>query len=92
MAESQSQWATLFRRWPAEVPTKGIVTDTHGESNPFKGFMLAGDMLLLERSNPDALGARFIMLSFESISAVKLTEPLKADVFRTMGFEGKFSL
>ncbi len=91
MAET-TNWTKFFKCWPEQVPRKGIVTDTHGEANPFKSFLLSGDMVLFERTNPDALGARFIMLGFEAISAVKITDPLRVDAFHAMGFEGTLSV
>ena len=51
----------------------------------------AKDVLLLERTNPDSVGARFILLSFDAINCVKLTDPLKESVFAGAGFLGKFA-
>jgi hypothetical protein len=90
MAE-QSKWQVVFSRWPASIPKRGIVTTTLNENIPFKGFMISGDALLLERTNPDALGARFIMLEYPSVASVKYIDPLKAANFVEMGFEGKMS-
>ena len=84
-------YRAMFANWPKDVPVRGIVLSRVNESNPFKGFMLAEGMLLLERTNPDSLGARFIAMPYEEIVAVKFVDPLKAQKFEAMGFAGKLS-
>ncbi|MEM6507642.1 MAG: hypothetical protein AAF711_19575 [Planctomycetota bacterium] len=81
----------LFANWPASLPRRGVVVSTLNEATPFKGFMLKADMIVLERQNPDTMGSRFILMPFEGISAVKLIDPLKAEAFAPLGFEGQFS-
>jgi len=63
----------------------------------FRGSVLASvvaaaSMGLLERQAPDALGARFVMLLYDAVEAVKLIDPLKAEAFAPLGFEGRLSL
>lgn len=77
--------------WPAGIPRRGLVVSSLNEPMPFKSFMLKDDILLLERTNPDALGGRFIMLSYDAINCVKLTDPLKESLFSSAGFLGKFA-
>jgi hypothetical protein len=84
-------WKNLFNNWPSGIPKRGIMVTTLDETIPFKGFMLRDDLLLLDRNNPDSLGGRFVLLSFEVINCVKLIDPLKESVFATAGFLGKFS-
>ena len=81
-------WRQFYLEWPDDIPKRGIVVNTEGEQHPFKGYMVKQDMLLLERTNPDPLGSRFILMTFESISAVKLIDSLQASVFEGVGFEG----
>jgi hypothetical protein len=90
MSTSQT-WKTLFYEWPTGIQRRGILVNTLNEAMPFKSYMVRGDTLLLERSNPDSLGARFILLGFDSISSVKFIDPLKESVFNAAGFEGKLS-
>lgn len=90
MAEA-NQWQQAFSRWPESIPRRGIITTILNENIPFKAFMIAGPMLLLERSNPDSLGARFIMLEYTAINALKYIDPLKAINFEEMGFKGKLT-
>jgi hypothetical protein len=54
--------------------------------------MVAQGMLLLERTNPDTLGARFIAMPYEEIAAIKFIDPLKAPAFESMGFAGVLSM
>ncbi len=84
-------WKTLFTDWPAAIPRRGIVTNSLNEVMPFKAFMIRGDMLFLERTNPDALGGRFIFLNFGGIDSVKLTDPIKEADIAAAGFAGKLA-
>lgn len=85
-----ADWKSLFTKWPAAIPRRGIVTNSLNEPMPFKGYMIRGDMLLLERTNPDAMGGRFILLSFAGIDSVKLIDPIKEADMVAAGFEGSF--
>jgi hypothetical protein len=84
-------WKALFTDWPAGIPSRGIVTNSLNEQMPFKGFMVKGDMLFLERTNPDAMGGRFIFLNFGGIDSVKLIDPVKESDIAAAGFTGKFA-
>lgn len=86
-----ADWKSLFTNWPTAIPRRGIVTNSLNEPMPFKGYMIRGDVLLLERTNPDAMGGRFILLSFTSIDSVKLIDPIKEADMAAAGFEGKFA-
>jgi len=84
-------WKPLFTNWPTGIPRRGVLVNSLNESMPFKGFMIKDDCLLLERTNVDPLGARFIVLGFDVINSVRFIDPLKESVFTTAGFVGKFS-
>ena len=84
-------WKTTFSNWPAGIPKRGVLVNSLNEASPFKSFLLKDDMLLLERTNPDPLGARFILLSFDSISSVRFIDPVKESVLHAAGFVGKLS-
>lgn len=88
---SSAQWQQTFLKWPASIQRRGILTTILNEHIPFKGFMTTDKMLLLERSNPDSLGARFIVLEYNAINALKYIDPLKAENFQELGFVGKLS-
>jgi hypothetical protein len=84
-------WKIVFTAWPASIPRRGTVVNSLNESIPFKAFMVKDDCLLLERTNPDQFGARFILTSFEAVHSVKFVDPLKESVFTAAGFAGKLS-
>ena len=65
-----------------------MVTDLN-ETMPFKDFWLRDEMLLIERVTPDAMGARFVLLSFEMINTVKFTNPLSATEIADAGFSAE---
>ena len=81
-------WRRFFLEWPDSIPKQGIVVNTLGEQSPFKGYMVNDNMLLLERTNPDPLGSRFIVMSFQYVACVKLIDALKAGPFEEIGFVG----
>ena len=87
-SESREVWRELFLKWPATLPKRGIVISTLNEMMPFKSFLTKGEMLLLERTIPDPLGARFILVGFDAIHMVKLIDPFKEEVFTGAGFVG----
>ncbi len=84
-------WKSLFTAWPDGVPRRGIVTSSLNEQMPFKGFMIRGEVLLLERTNVDAMGGRFILMSFTNIDSVKFIDPVKETDMTAAGFAGKFA-
>jgi hypothetical protein len=87
----ENPWRELFLKWPSSIPKRGVLVSTLNESTPFKSFMVKGEILLLERTNPDPLGSRFVIISYEAIHMVKLTEPIKQEVFTSAGFTGHFA-
>ena len=88
---ADSTWRDMFSNWPAAIPQRGIVVNAQGETIPFKGFMTRDETLLLERTNPDPLGSRFILLRIDTIAVLKLIDPLKPEVFMELGFQGELS-
>ncbi len=88
---NESSWRELFFHWPPGLPKRGIVVSTLNEATPFKSFLTKGDMLMLERMNPDAMGARFILLTYDAIHMLKFTDPFKESVLTGAGFAGKLA-
>jgi len=92
MAEvRQTTWQEFFAKWPEKIPKRGVLVSNLNEVTPFKSFLLKGDMLLLERTNPDPAGARFVFMAFDAIHMVKLIDPLKEELFTAAGFIGHFA-
>ncbi len=88
---SASTWKATFTEWPPGIPRRGVLVNSLNEAMPFKSFMLRGDTLLLERTNPDTLGSRFILLDFASISSLKFIDPIRESLLNEAGFVGKLA-
>ena len=88
---AQNAWKSTFTNWPTGIPRRGLVVNSLNEATPFKSFMIKDDTVLLERSNPDSLGARYILIGFESINSVRFIDPIKESIFIGAGFIGKLS-
>jgi hypothetical protein len=84
-------WRELFMNWPASLPRRGIVVSMLNEATPFKSFLTRGEMVMLERTNPDAMGARFILMPYDAIHLVKFTDVFKESVLTGAGFVGKLA-
>jgi len=80
-------WKDFFRNWPADVDRRGILVTSYEEQIPFDGFMTSETMVLLERRAPDTVGARKVLLPFQNIVAIKITDVIKAKSFLASGFE-----
>jgi hypothetical protein len=74
--------------WPDDLSRKGVLVTAFGEQIPFCDFMTRDDMLMIERKTPDTMGARQILLKFDQIVGLKITDVVKPKVFSTMGFQG----
>ena len=83
-----SDWKQLFRAWPADMPRRGIVITSWNEQIPFDGFLTNAGFLLVCRPTPDTLGSRMLILPFEQLAGVKLTDVVRARVFQPLGFTG----
>jgi len=83
-------WRSLFENWPENIPRSGVVVTSFQESIPFINFLISGGILLLDRDKPDSLGARKVMIAYEAIDAVKLTDTMELSRFQVMGFQAPF--
>ena len=64
-----------------------MLVTTFDEQIPFASFMVADELLFLERRNPDSLGTRSVILPFANITALKIVDPIEAREFRSFGFQ-----
>jgi hypothetical protein len=87
---SAEAWRTLFENWPESIPREGLLVTNFNETIQFKGFLVSGSIVLIERPTPDSQGARKVMVSYEAILAVKITSPLELARFQVMGFQPPF--
>ena len=83
-------WRALFENWTEAIPRKGVIVTIFNETIPFVSYLISGGILLLERDKPDTIGARKVMLSYESISAIKITDVIEMARFQVMGFQPPF--
>jgi hypothetical protein len=88
---SQTNWKDVFAKWPAALPRRGVLVSTLNEVTPFKSFLLRDDTLLLERTNPDPLGGRYILMGFDAVHMVKLVDPLTEATLTSAGFTGQLA-
>lgn len=83
-------WRSIFENWPESINRQGLVVTTFNEAVPFVDFLISGNILLLERDIPDSYGARKVMVAYDAIQAVKITQPLDLARFQVMGFQSPF--
>ncbi len=88
MDVSSRGWRRFFCDWAPGLPRRGILVTLFGEQIPFSGFLTSETLLLVERQTPDAMGARTVLLEYEQVTALKITEVVKPQTFTSMGFEG----
>ncbi len=81
-------WREFFVKWPKELARQGVLVTNFDEQIPFVGFMTSDAMLLLERRAPDTVGARKVIVSYTSISALKLVNVVRAKTMQAAGFVG----
>jgi hypothetical protein len=81
-------WKEFFQAWPAEMPRRGLVITSWSEQIAFDGFLVSPGFLLISRQTPDSLGARLVIVPFEHLTALKLTDVVKAKSFQAFRFEG----
>ncbi|MFG0240882.1 hypothetical protein V6x_08170 [Gimesia chilikensis] len=85
--QSAEGWRSILENWPEVIPKQGIIVTNYQESIPFQNFLLSTGVVLLERDKPDSQGARKVMLSYEAISAIKLTDTMELARYQVMGFQ-----
>jgi len=79
-------WAEVFSRWPSGVPQRGILVTLFGEQIPFSAFLYRDGILFVERTTPDQLGGRAILIPFDQIAAVKFLDVVKTKSLEPYGF------
>ena len=89
--DSFEQWKTWFREWPEKLPRQGILVTLQGDQIPFSGFLTGETMLLLQRTNPDSVGTRQVLLPYQRIDSLKISDVVEAKVYEKSGFLGSLS-
>ena len=84
--ESNTVWKHCFCNWPADVPRRGVLVTSYDDQIPFDGFFTSEHLLLVERRTPDTSGARQVLIAYQNIVAVKITDVVKVKAFLPLGF------
>jgi hypothetical protein len=87
MEPQQQAWQKFFLEWPADMPRKGVLV-TNWDQVPFHEFMTHPNFLLVQRRAPDTVGARDVIVPYEQIAGLKLTEVVKTKSLKELGFVG----
>lgn len=85
--ETSEAWRSLFENWPAAIPHQGLIVTKFNETLPFVGFLLSDGLLIIERDKPDSYGGRKVIMAYDAIIAVKMTDPGELARFQVMGFQ-----
>jgi hypothetical protein len=84
--EVADSWRECFTHWPPEVERRGVLVTSFDEQIPFDNFATSDDILLVERRAPDTVGARMVLVTYQSIQALKIVDVVKAKAFQSLGF------
>lgn len=87
MQATTCEWKELLGNWPVSLAPRGILVTTYNEQVPFENFALSESFALFDRKAPDTLGARKLIVPFDGILAIKITDVVKLDAFGPLGFE-----
>lgn len=79
-------WRQLLATWPDDLPQRGVLVTNFGEQVNFVKFLLAEHVLMVERLAPDSVGGRRLLIPYDSIQAIKITDPVKDDIFLSSGY------
>lgn len=79
-------WKNFFATWPSDLPQRGVVVAAFDEQIVFVSFLISDHVVMLERQAPDSVGGRKVLMPFQNIQAVKITDPVGNDVFTQAGF------
>ena len=78
---------SVLANWPAKLPRRGVAGTVLGEQIVFADFFVGHGCVLLQRATPDSMGGREVILPFEQLAMIKLTESLDGRMRQEMSFE-----
>lgn len=78
-------WKHTFHNWPSNLPRSGVLI-VEGDTILYGDFRVNDSMIIVDRKNPDAMGARKVMVHFSDIRGVKFVDVLDLDRFESLGF------
>lgn len=79
--------ASVLAGWPANLARRGVAGTMLGEQIVFTDFSLGHGCVLLQRATPDSMGGREVMLPFDQVAVIKLTESLQPKMRGELGFK-----
>ena len=85
--QATNPWRNLFEHWPKSIPRQATLVTSFGEQIAFVNFLVSGGAVLVERDRPDTNGARKVIVAYEAIQAVKLTDPGDIARYQVLGFQ-----
>lgn len=83
--DNSVMWRTFLAKWPPSLEHRGVVV-ANGEQVSFVDFFLSENAGLFERVAPDAVGGRKLVVPFNKIDAIKITEAVDSQIFAPSGF------
>jgi hypothetical protein len=92
MSKAADHWQELFENWPSKLSRRGTLVVSFGDQIPFCGFSTKDGLLLIQRSTPDSVGARQLVIPYSEIVALKITEVVAGNAFAEAGFAGELVL
>lgn len=78
---------SVLTTWPSKLPRRGVVGTILGEQIVFSDFTIGHGCVLLQRATPDSMGCREVILPFDQVAVIKLTDTLEQKMRKEMGFE-----
>ncbi len=84
--DATESWRQCFLKWPDDLPRRGVLVATFDEQIPFVNFFASDQMLLVERRTPDTVGARMVIVPYQNVAALKITDVIKAKAFSHLNF------
>jgi hypothetical protein len=84
--DATESWRQCFQQWPDDLPRRGVLVATFDEQIAFVNFFASDDMVLIERRAPDTVGARMVLIPYQNVAAIKITDVVKAKAFSHLNF------
>jgi len=85
MQTNQGLEAVLMS-WPQQLTRRGVAVTMQADQILFSNFSLGNGCVLLERATPDSVGGRMVIVPFDQLAAVKLTETPPQETLTKLGF------
>lgn len=89
MSNATDDWRDFFENWPSTMPRRGMLVVSFGDQIAFCSFSTKGGLLLVQRSTPDSVGARQLVVPYSEILGFKVTDVISGDAFVEAGFVGE---